>query len=242
MGRILLIAHKGITSEGACGNTLKDFKKAEEAGVDMIEMDIRRTKDNVLITHYGEDISGVFLKNITYKTANEIASKRGYEIPKLEDVIQEFPDIRFDLELKEEGYEDVFVKLLHTYLPDKSRYIVSSFNDRSVTLVKNADPEIQAGLRLYERAPKEGEFIETRVSEVFPFKRVDKCGADFIAFHWKLLPAGLLWRAQKRGLSVYIWGIDPRTNLKPFLKNPALKGIITDKFFEVQKILKGLEE
>ncbi len=145
MPKILLIAHKGITSEGDRGNTLVDFKKAAEAGVDMIEMDIRRTKDNVFIAHYEEDISNVFLKNVTFSNAQEIAEKRGYKIPRLEDIIRELPDMRFDFELKEEGYETELVEFLHAYLPDKTRYIISSFNDRSITLIKNKDPEIKAG-------------------------------------------------------------------------------------------------
>ena len=239
MNRILLISHKGIIDEGDRGNTLIDFKKAQDAGVDMIEMDIRKTKDGVLVTHYEEDISGVFLKNITFETAQELAEKKGYNIPKLSKVISELSKVMFDFELKEEGYEAEFVEFLNANLPDQSRYIISSFNDRSITLIKNKDPKIKAGLRLWRKKPKE--FIETRVSELFPFKRIEECGADFICLSWKLLPAGLLWRAEKRGIPVYVACIKPPSNLTPFLKNPSLKGILTDNFHEFQKVIADLK-
>ncbi|MDP7282265.1 MAG: glycerophosphodiester phosphodiesterase [Candidatus Undinarchaeales archaeon] len=242
MGRIKIIAHRGSLSEETRGNTMEDFKKSAEAGVEMIELDIRRTKDNVFIAHYEADISGIFLSGISYKTAQDISKNKGYDIPRLEDVIGELPEMQFDFELKEEGYEAEFVEFLHTYLPDNSRYIISSFNDRTITLLKNKDPNIQAGLRLYEKKPKENEFFETRIAEVFPFKRIDECNADFISLNWKLLPTGLLWRAEKRGIPVHVSCVDSKTNLKPFLKNPTLKGILTSNFHEVRKLVEDLEK
>lgn len=235
MSRILIISHKGITGAGQRGNTIEDFQRAADAGVDMIEMDVRRTKDKIFVVHYEEDISGTMLKNITYVTAKGLAHKLGYALPKLADVISAFPRMKFDFEIKEAGYEDAFVDFLRLRLKDKSRYVVSSYNDRSITLVKNKDSEITAGLRLWKTKPDS--FIETRVSEFFPYRRVEECHANFLAINWKLLPAGLLWRSEKRGIPVYIWGVDTRTNLKPFLQNRALKGILTEHVEEVRKWL-----
>jgi len=238
MAKVIIIAHRGAVTETTRGNTLEAFKRAVEFGAEMVEMDVRRTKDNVFVTHHENSINNVFIKNITYKTAKDLAHKNGYELPKLENILKEITgEVKFDFELKEEGYESEFIDFLYKKIPDNKQYILTSFNDRSITLIKNKDPEITAGLLLGERDPDD--FIETRVSEIFPFKRVEECKADFIALHWRLLPAGLLWRAEKRGIPVYLWGIKPQTNLGSFLKHPALKGIITDKFEKIQEMLKN---
>jgi glycerophosphoryl diester phosphodiesterase len=60
----LIIAHRGVTSP-ARENTLEAFRKAIELGADMIEFDVRRTKDLRVVVHHDPGISGVPLDRMT---------------------------------------------------------------------------------------------------------------------------------------------------------------------------------
>ncbi len=46
-----IIAHRGASGSGV-ENTLESFEKAIELGVDMVEFDVRRTHDGVLIVYH----------------------------------------------------------------------------------------------------------------------------------------------------------------------------------------------
>ena len=61
MAKKLIIAHRGASAY-APENTLGAFKAAIEMGADMIEFDVRKTKDNVLVlnhnpTHFAQGIA-----------------------------------------------------------------------------------------------------------------------------------------------------------------------------------------
>ena len=44
-----LIAHRGLTNNNICENTLKAFKNALNNNYDGIELDLRKTKDNIIV-------------------------------------------------------------------------------------------------------------------------------------------------------------------------------------------------
>ena len=64
MRKTMIIAHRGASSL-ARENTIESFKKAIEIGVDMIEFDVRRTRDQALIVHHDELKEGKPVKELT---------------------------------------------------------------------------------------------------------------------------------------------------------------------------------
>ena len=52
---MLRIGHRGARAY-APENTLASFKKALEIGVDAIELDVRKTKDNQIVVIHDEDV------------------------------------------------------------------------------------------------------------------------------------------------------------------------------------------
>ncbi len=124
--RPLVIAHRGgagLRPE----NTLMAFRHAQRLGVDVLEMDVRRTLDGELVLMHDETVdrttdgrgavSTMRYEDIAkldaayYWTANEqdiegsIPPYRGDGIrpPRLAEVLQEFPDLRLNIELKEDS-------------------------------------------------------------------------------------------------------------------------------------------
>ena len=52
-----LIAHRGLTNNNICENTLKAFKNALNNNYDSIELDLRKTKDNIIVVLHDKYIN-----------------------------------------------------------------------------------------------------------------------------------------------------------------------------------------
>ncbi len=212
----LIIGHRGAPKD-ARENTIESFRKALISGADMIEFDVRRTKDNVLIAYHDQMIQGHFVKELTFGGISQRAKNLGFDIPTVEEVLKwARGKIRLDVELKEEGYEKESVELLHNYL-DGDQFVISSFNDALLSVIKERHPEIRTGLILRRGIPS------------FPIKRWKKAKADFLAAHVKLLRTGFLERAQRSHLPVFAWTVNDEKTIWKLLHDRKVYAIITDK-------------
>ncbi len=222
----LIIAHRGAPGY-ATGNTIESFEKAMVSGADMIEFDVRRTKDNALIAFHDEMIQGHSIKDQTYEEICQMARNQGFDIPTVEDVLKwSTGKIRLDVELKEEGYEKEIVELLHRYL-DEDQLVITSFNDDSLRVIKERYPDIKTGLILGREFPSYR--ILTRLQELFPVRRCKKAKPDFLVTHLHLLRFGFLERARRRRLPVFVWTVNDEETIWSLLADERVYGIITDK-------------
>ena len=224
--RKLIIAHRGAPSY-AKENTIESFEKAMLLGADMIEFDVRRTKDDVLIAYHDEMIQGNPTKDLTCEAISQIARHQGFDIPTVEEVLKwSRGKIKLDVELKEEGYEKEIVELLCRYL-EEEQFVITSFNDASLRLIKERYPEIKTGLILGRGIPRH--HILTRLQEFFPMKRCKKAKADFLVAHLKLLRVGFLERARRSHHPIFVWTVNEEETIWKLLHDRRVYGIITDK-------------
>lgn len=219
----IIVAHRGASFYSR-GNTIEAYKKAIELGADMFELDVRRTKDNHLIAYHDKDISGKRVDSLTLGEIRELS--RDFEIPTFEEVLTlAKKKIRLDVELKEESHEEDVVALALKHMSFEE-FIITSFNDNSLRLVKERYPEVTVGLILGKERPKN--VVRTRLSELFPVRRCQHINADILIPHWKLIRFGFLRRAKRYSKSVIVWTVNERAMLSRFLKNKNIDGIITD--------------
>jgi glycerophosphoryl diester phosphodiesterase len=226
MKRHLIIAHRGA-SEMAKENTLESFKRAIDLGADMIEFDVRRTKDHVLIVHHDKLIEGRPVHELTYQEISKIAGNLGWLTTTLEEVLKAtHGKTRLDVEIKEKGYEREVVELLTGYF-NKDQFVITSFHDLCIRRIKEDYPDIRAGLILGVSKPEK--FILTRVSEFFPAQRCRGAKADFLVPHWRLLWFGFLDRAKRENKPVFVWTVNDRRKIWKMLHDERIDAIITDK-------------
>lgn len=119
-----LIAHRGLSINGAKENTIEAFLKAiENKNYVGFECDIRTTKDKVFVINHNpmkkEDI-------ISLSDYKELKEK--YQIPTLEEVLKLDTDKIILLEIKEPNLEiEKFLKVLEQY-QEKNIYVMSFHN------------------------------------------------------------------------------------------------------------------
>ncbi len=191
----------------------------------MIEFDVRRTKDNVLIVYHDRLIQGKPVNDLVYEEIKQIAGNQGFHPPTVEEVLRwSRGKIRLDVELKEEGYEKELAELLIRHLKE-DQFVITSFNDSSLKIIKDNYPSIHAGLLLGKsKVPP-----WTRISEFFPMKRCKKAKADFLVAHFKLLRFGFLERARRNHKSVFVWTVNDEETIWKLLNDERVCAIITDQ-------------
>lgn len=236
MGKSPIIVGHGGSSEGVTPNTIGAFKKAIGAGVEMVEVDIHRAKDDVMVASHEPHFEGALIKNLY---SHQIAATHN-EISLVEEFVRlagKHP-IKIMFDLKEPGYEADFVKLVLKYL-QPSQFVVSSLEDESVKVINDMGLGINVGLSLGRHKP-ENKF-RTRLSEVFPIKRAKRCGAKFLSANYKLVRLGILRRARRANLPVYVWTIDDQDHIIRVLKDKRVEGLITNRPVLAVRLKQGLE-
>jgi glycerophosphoryl diester phosphodiesterase len=226
MRRTLIIAHRGASTL-ARENTIESFEKAIETGIDMIEFDVRRTKDHALIVYHDELMEGKPIKELTYDEISKMTIGQRFSIPTFSEVLRHTSGkIKLDVEIKEEGYEKESIELLLKYFK-KDQFVVTSFYDSCIRKIKEDYPDIKTGLILGTSKPKN--VILTRLSEVFPRRRWREAKADILVPHWRLLWFGFLGRAKRENRLVFVWTVNDQKMIWKLLHDDRIDGIITDK-------------
>ena len=130
---IKIVAHRGASGQPGVENTLESFQKAIELGVDMVEYDVRKTKDNVLVVYHDKNFADQPVSWYTYEEMEKEAKNRGFHVPLFVEVLELCNGKVFmDIEIKETGFENRVVKLLH-------KYADYDYNDQYYTLVEDSD-------------------------------------------------------------------------------------------------------
>ncbi len=217
----LIVAHRGASAY-AKDNSIESFTKAMAIEADMIEFDVRRTRDGVLIAHHDSITGGMRISEMTY---DEIRHMDG-DVPTYEDVLKLAGGrIKLDIELKEEGYEADAVNLALTYTgPDD--FVVTSFNNGCLKALKQSHPQIKLGLILGRHQLMKA-FL-SRICSGLPAKWAGDAQADYLIIDYKLASAGALKAAQERGLKVMVWTVNRRRDIQRFLSDDLVYGIITN--------------
>ena len=218
-----IIAHRGASGEPGVENTLETFKKAMELDIDMVEFDVRKTKDNVLVVYHDKVFADQPVSWYTYEEMEKVAKKNGFHVPMFVEVLELCAGKVFmDIEVKEPGFEHRLVRLLHKYAKYED-YSIKSFEDCIPYRVKELDPNITTGLLLgYNKAD-----AKRRLNEIFPVRRLKACKADFVSPQYWLMRFDFIERLQRRGYPVYVWTVNTPGLMEKVMRRGAA-GVITD--------------
>ena len=134
-----IFAHRGLSFKNnvqvAEENTLQAFQLALDAGADFIESDIQVTKDNVAVLFHDQNLfrltgSKLKIADLNLVDIIQIQLPFGGRIPTLEQTLLEFPNARFNLDIKVPPSELAGTKVINQ-LEATDRVLVASFSDSS---------------------------------------------------------------------------------------------------------------
>ena len=230
----MIAAHRGVAA-GAAENTIAAFTNAIDVGADMIEFDVRRTRDGELIAFHDAVVGGAPVSGLT---RDEIEAVTGVGPPLLAEVLRVCAGrIRLDVELKEDGYVRDVMAVLRTAF-DPAQMIVTSFLPAVVLQAKNVFPEVKTGLLVGDGGPLTD--LPARLRELYPVALARRVRADYLAPHYRLAGLGVVRRAAAAGLPCLLWTVNSDSDIRAFAADPRVAAIITDQAERALAIVAGV--
>ncbi|MCR2822953.1 glycerophosphodiester phosphodiesterase family protein [Lederbergia panacisoli] len=142
---LIIAAHRGFSSKYP-ENTLMAFQKAVDVGVDMIEFDLRLSKDNEVVIIHDRTVDRTTngsgkVSEFTLKELKELDAGLGQKIPSLEEfceLLHPYSELLFNVEIKR-GYKAIEVA-------DRAIEILKKFNFLDRCVFTSFDANIVAHL------------------------------------------------------------------------------------------------
>ena len=218
-----VIAHRGASAITKFENSMEAFEVAIKLNADMVEFDVRQTRDKELIVFHDSIFNDAPIEYQTLKEIEDAAENIGFHIPLFEEVLKLcHGKIKMDIEFKETGFEKKAVELLHKN-SSYDEYSIKSFFDKVPYKIKKIDPNNTTGLLVGRRHLK----LRDKLIDYFPGRRLKKCKVDFISPHFSFLTPGFRFRMKKEGYKIYAWTVNDERRMKKLLNR--VDGIITDR-------------
>lgn len=204
---VKVVGHRGAAGEEP-ENTIRSIMRAIECGVDFVEVDVRSTKDGVLVLLHDETLdrttngSGL-LREHTFNEVWNLNAGKGEKIPKVEDVFNITKNrCKLLLELKEVGWERKLFNIVEKsgMLDD---VIFISFHKECIEVLKELGAEV--GM-IFSKGPYEH------------VKYAKDLGLKLIAPHYGLVNKKFLSIAKKYSLNVNVWTVNDIGLMKKFIK------------------------
>lgn len=222
-----IVAHRGFHDPTTYENTVDAYRRAAEIGVDLVEVDIRRTADGVLVLHHDASIAGRRISTTDFADLPKLPN--GQVISTLQGLVDAAAGARGGtrllVETKEFGYEAEIVNLLRSRL-GASSFELMSFNHDSVRALRQLAPDAKVGV-LFGLVPdwKNGTWP---ISGAAMVQQSRELKVDFVAIDRRIADDGRLDALAAAGLKTAVWTVDSRIDLRRFLHDSRVYRVITD--------------
>jgi len=215
---MLRIGHRGARAYEP-ENTLRSFKKALEMGVDAVEFDVRKTKDNQLVVIHDADVKRTtngkgLVSELTLKEIKDYSTEKGEKIPTLKETLEFLgKKVKIVIELKETGVENQVLSMVHENELQKNVIIVS-FIEEALRTVRELDKEVETGLIYVKHKNPVKAGLEVKASYLLPL--------------YRFTHTANVQKAHENGLKVIVWTVNKPEEVAKYAKK-GVDGIASDK-------------
>jgi glycerophosphoryl diester phosphodiesterase len=205
MPKPLIIAHRGDSS-GALENSLEAFRLALSIPVDMIEFDIRKSRDNVLYVMHDRETGRTANATIDIEksVSDDIARLRlrnGEAIPTLNDVLALVDGkTGLNIEIKSEGAGALAAAHL-VGSGYRGPVIISSFKEQEVVGARRVMPDVAVA----------GIFDTFIAAEIRAYRSK---GYSLISLNRKTVTRELVNLFHLQKIGIYVWTVDKEDDMK----------------------------
>ncbi len=228
----LVIAHRGLSSRFP-ENTMRSIREALRLRVDAIEIDVRSTKDGVLILMHDETLDRTTdgrgaVGELTWSEISRLDAGSwmspdfaGERVPRLDEVLAEVAGrVVLHIEVKEPA---TVRRIVHTVKLHKAEewVVIASFHEEALTRSRQLEPRIPVTLIAGPLQVERGGGPENLI-----FRAVAR-GACGLALHHSLITRDLTHYARARNMSLVAWTVNDPSEARR-LAEAGVGAIVTD--------------
>jgi glycerophosphoryl diester phosphodiesterase len=225
-------AHRGGAAH-APENTWTAFEHAVKLGYAYLETDARATSDGKLMAFHDRTLDRVTgtpgpIGTRTYREVSALRVAGSEPIPLVEDLLGAWPDVRFNIDLKDEPAIALFAEVL-SRTAAWDRVCVTSFSGS----------RLRAARELFERPvcmATSPAVIAAVGCSIGSAGRLAQAGVRCVQLPGLLASKRLIRRAHALGLDVHVWTVNDRARMTRFLDMGA-DGIMTDDIETLREVL-----
>jgi glycerophosphoryl diester phosphodiesterase len=215
---MLKIGHRGARAYEP-ENTLSSFRKALELGVDAVELDVRKTRDNEIVVIHNADVNKTTdgsgeVNELTLEEIQELVTEKGENVPTLDEVLDVVARrVKVVIELKETGLEKQVIDLIRKRKLTENVIIVS-FLEGALRKVRELSDDVETGL-IYVRHKN-------------PIQAALDLKAEYLLPLYRFTHSANVKKAHEKGLKVIVWTINNKEEVEEY-KKKGVDGIATDR-------------
>ena len=224
---LAVLAHRGGADE-SFENTLESFDYSKSLGCKFIETDVQVSADGIPYIFHDDDLKRVLnissrFDSLSSQEIDKLKIFDQYRIPKLEEALNEFPDISFQIDFKT---DEVVAPALDVIKKTKSfeRICVASFNSERLKRVRSTYPDLCISM-----GPNE--VIKTLISSFGLYKGAidgDCLQIPIRYYGVRVVTKRFVKYLKSKGLKIMVWTINDVKTFE-YLIELKVDGIITDK-------------
>ena len=224
---LTVLAHRGGADE-SFENTLESFDYSKSLGCKFIETDVQDSADGIPYIFHDDDLKRVLnissrFDSLSSQEIDKLKIFDQYRIPKLEEALNEFPDISFQIDFKT---DEVVAPALDVIGKTKSfeRICVASFNSERLKRVRSTYPDLCISM-----GPNE--VIKTLISSFGLYKGAidgDCLQIPIRYYGVRGVTKRFVKYLKSKGLKIMVWTINDVKTFE-YLIELKVDGIITDK-------------
>jgi glycerophosphoryl diester phosphodiesterase len=215
---MLRIGHRGAAGYTP-ENTLASIEKGIELGVDLIEIDVRRTRDGHLVLLHDERVNRTtngrgHVADMTLAQVKHLDAGAGQRIPTLEEALEAangHVGLILELKVGEIGQRACEIVQRGAF---KGTVIYASFIASELLPIRDMEPH-SATMALLDKLPKDPVAYATNVQ------------ATHIGLKWRTATPALVQACHRVGLQLFVYTVnDPKSIRK--MQELGVDGIISD--------------
>ncbi|RLE58444.1 MAG: glycerophosphodiester phosphodiesterase [Thermoprotei archaeon] len=228
---MIIIGHRGAAGYEP-ENTIKSILKGIECGASAIEVDVRRTKDGIMVLMHDETVDRTTngegkVSELTLAEIKCLEAGKGERVPTLFEVFELLKERNVILlvELKEIGYEEEVVSMIKDFNM-LNRVYITSFHKSALNRVVEIEPNMKTGLIFSSNTLRN-------------MKIAEKLNVDVIVPKYQLVNRNFLRSCRRLGFKVFVWTVNRAIDVVKFYRL-GVDGIVTDYPCMVKRIINNL--
>ena len=212
---MLVIAHRGSHAEYN-ENTLAAFEAAVKLNVDGIETDVRISSDDYLVLIHDRIISG---REVCALTRKEIEHETGYQVSTLDEALEYFSGIIWNVEIKTREGLELIIQVLEKYQSNRTILVTSFRHD--VIAICASSLKVDCGLLVAHRPLS----LNSLLVDSSNITRI-----NHIVWNYDILDGSLLKESAAAGYNNFVYGLETKSEFE-YCKGIDVDGVITDSLF-----------